>query len=127
MNEQTSSPSTRLRATREQAKLTRDALAMRVGFAATTVRAHENGQNGIRPDAALAYAAALNIKPEWLLYGDGDPTGAYPVAPPGLPTLSQGATLLAVRGLVAGAEHATETEASELKELAAWLSKRAFA
>ena len=38
-------------------------------FAATAIRNHENGTNGIRPDVADAYAKVLGVTPQWLLYG----------------------------------------------------------
>lgn len=63
-------PGERLRAARVAAGLSVQTLSERVGFAASTVRAHENGQNEIRPHAAKAYAPILKVTPGWILYGD---------------------------------------------------------
>jgi len=38
-----------------------------------TVRAHANGQNGLSAKKAEAYADALGVSPEWLLYGKSEP------------------------------------------------------
>lgn len=69
-------PGQRLRAAREAIGLTVEQLALRVGFAPTTVRAHENGQNRLRPLVASAYATALGKTPEWLLFGAGKAAAA---------------------------------------------------
>lgn len=70
------SPGDRLRRARTDAGLTVEALSERVGFAASTIRAHENGQNNIRPHAAKAYAPIVKVTPGWLLYGEKPTTGA---------------------------------------------------
>lgn len=62
-------PGERLRAARTEARLSVEQLAERIEKAPSTVRAHENGQNGIKPPMAARYARALNVTPEWLLYG----------------------------------------------------------
>lgn len=62
-------PGARLRELREAAGVSVEQLAQRVGKSPTTVRAHENGQNGIRPPMAQRYARELNSTPEWILYG----------------------------------------------------------
>jgi len=62
-------PGERLRAARVAADLSVEQLAERIEKAASTVRAHENGQNGIKAPMAERYARALNVTPEWLLYG----------------------------------------------------------
>jgi transcriptional regulator with XRE-family HTH domain len=62
-------PGERLRAARVAAELSVEQLAERIEKAASTVRAHENGQNGIKAPMAARYARALNVTPEWLLYG----------------------------------------------------------
>lgn len=62
-------PGERLRDARTKADLTVEQLAERVQKAASTVRAHENGQNGIKAPMADRYARALGVSPEWLLYG----------------------------------------------------------
>jgi transcriptional regulator with XRE-family HTH domain len=61
-------PGARLRELRLAAGLTPETLAERVGSAASTVRAHENEQNGIKPKAATAYATALGVSPEDILF-----------------------------------------------------------
>ena len=72
-------PGDRLREARAKADLTVEQLAERVQKAASTVRAHENGQNGIKAPMAERYARALSVSPEWLLYGRAaDDRGALP-------------------------------------------------
>lgn len=72
-------PGDRLRDARTKAGLTVEQLAERVQKAASTVRAHENGQNGIKAPMAQRYARALGVSPEWLLYGrSADDRGATP-------------------------------------------------
>lgn len=66
-------PGGRLRAMRKVRHLTVDQLAERSNRSQSTVRAHENGQNGIKPDAAEAYASVLKVAPEWILFGTGEP------------------------------------------------------
>jgi len=62
----------RLRLAREAAgfKSASDAIA-RFRFRASTYMAHENGQNGIRLEPALAYAKAFGVEPGWLMTGIG--------------------------------------------------------
>jgi transcriptional regulator with XRE-family HTH domain len=62
-------PGERLRKARLDAGLSVEQLAERIEKAASTVRAHENGQNGIKAPMAARYARALSVTPEWLLYG----------------------------------------------------------
>lgn len=62
-------PGDRLRQARTDAGLTVEQVAERVQKAPSTVRAHENGQNGIKAPMAARYARALSVSPEWLLYG----------------------------------------------------------
>lgn len=47
-----------------------DAIA-RFGWKGSTYMAHENGQNGLRLEPALAYAKAFGVEAGWLLTGDG--------------------------------------------------------
>ena len=61
----------RLRQARTAVGLTPEELALAIGRAASTVRAHENGQNKITAEMADAYAAALCVSPAWLLWGEG--------------------------------------------------------
>lgn len=67
-----SASASRLRQAREAAgfKNASDAVA-RFGFRTSTYMAHENGQNGIRSEPALAYARAYGVEPGWLLTGVG--------------------------------------------------------
>lgn len=44
-------------------------LSEKSGIGEKALRAHESGQNGIRPEAAAKYAAALGIQPEFILFG----------------------------------------------------------
>jgi phage repressor protein C with HTH and peptisase S24 domain len=46
-----------------------DHFARRVGKARSTINAHMNGQNNLRPAVAREYARALSVTPEFLLYG----------------------------------------------------------
>lgn len=62
-------PGDRLRQARTDAGLSVEQIAERVQKAPSTVRAHENGQNGIKAPMAARYARALGVSPEWLLYG----------------------------------------------------------
>lgn len=64
-------PGDRLRELRLRANLSVEALAERVGKAASSVRAHENGQNGIKAPVAAQYATALGVAPEEILFGSG--------------------------------------------------------
>ena len=63
----------RLRRAREAANMSRAELARRTGRAQSTIRAHESGQNNLQPEAAKAYAEALGVRPEWLLYAANPP------------------------------------------------------
>jgi transcriptional regulator with XRE-family HTH domain len=65
-------PGKRLKQARTAAGLSVEQLAERMGGAASTVRAHENGQNNIKPPMAQRYGSALGVAPEWLLYGRGE-------------------------------------------------------
>lgn len=67
----TDEPKDRLRLARSAAHLSVEELAERTGQAASTVRAHENGQNAIRPRAAQRYAEALLLDPSWIMFGAG--------------------------------------------------------
>lgn len=64
-------PGERLRQRRTALGLTVEQLAVKAGMAPSTVRAHENGQNGIRMPAAKKYARALSTTPEWLMFEAG--------------------------------------------------------
>jgi phage repressor protein C with HTH and peptisase S24 domain len=61
----------RVRAARKAAGLSALQLAERSGYSTTGIRAIENGQNGLRPDAADAFAKVLKVSPAWLLTGEG--------------------------------------------------------
>ena len=64
------SPGQRLRQAREAARLTRKELGGALSKAQSTIRAHENGQNAIGPEAASEYSRQLGVSPTWLLYGE---------------------------------------------------------
>lgn len=64
-------PGERLRQRRTALGLSVEQLAVKGGFAPSTVRAHENGQNGIRLPAARKYARALSTTPEWIMFEAG--------------------------------------------------------
>lgn len=70
-------PGDRLKLARIKGKLDNDALAKRSGFGVSTVRAHQNGQNSIRPEVAEVYGRVLRVSPAWLLYGEGEGPGEH--------------------------------------------------
>lgn len=74
----------RLRAAREAAGFEQAAEAItRFGWVASTYHAHENGQNGIKPEVAIKYARAFGVDAGWLLTGLGAPAqGEASVATP---------------------------------------------
>lgn len=59
----------RLTLLRERAGLTRGQVAELCGVILNTVRAHENGEATIGPEAAEAYARALGVTPAMVLNG----------------------------------------------------------
>jgi transcriptional regulator with XRE-family HTH domain len=61
----------RLRRARKEAKLSVEAVAKRSGYSVSGIRAIENGQNGLRPDAAETFAPILGTTPGYLLTGEG--------------------------------------------------------
>lgn len=63
----------RLTKAREASNLSREAVAERLGVSLSTVQAHENGRNGVKPDMAKAYCRIYKISLEWLFNGDGAP------------------------------------------------------
>lgn len=63
---------TRLRQARAAAGFQTPAEAIKkFRWSGSTYMAHENGQNGIRPEPAVAYANAYGVDPGWLLTGFG--------------------------------------------------------
>jgi len=67
-------PHDRLRQAREAAGFATAAdAARRFGWPAVTYRHHENGTRGFKRDAAIRYARAFRVSPEWLLFGTGGP------------------------------------------------------
>lgn len=62
-------PSERLKRTRNQSGLSVRELSKLTGIGEKAIRAHETGQNGIRPEAAEKYASALSVQPEFILFG----------------------------------------------------------
>lgn len=62
----------RLRKARTKAQLSVAQVAKRAGYSESGVRAIENGQNGLRPDAAERFAPVLSVTSAWLLTGDGE-------------------------------------------------------
>lgn len=42
------------------------------GWASSTYRAHENGQNGFKINHAKNYGEAYGVSPSWLLLGEGN-------------------------------------------------------
>lgn len=68
----------RLREARKQRGLSVTQVAERAGFSDSTVRAHENGQNKLRPEPAEVYSRILRLDVAWLLYGQGAPLDELP-------------------------------------------------
>lgn len=62
-------PGDRLRRARLSARLSVHELSERTGLGGSTIRAHENNQNNIKPDIAEIYARSLGVPPEFLLFG----------------------------------------------------------
>lgn len=64
--------SARLKLARERANFDTPTKAIeRFGWKTSTYLAHENGQNGIRPEPAMEYGRAYNVDPGWILTGIG--------------------------------------------------------
>ncbi len=68
------------------------AAARRLGLAASTYNAHENGQNEFGPDHAEAYGRAFKVSAGWLLTGNGsiEPTSSTAYPDPEIDDLSEG-------------------------------------
>ena len=110
-------PGDRLREARTKAGLSVEQLAERVQKAASTVRAHENGQNGIKAPMADRYARALSVSPSWLLYGrSADDRGQ-------LPELSELPLLTSIQ---AGAWMAMDDSGQEEPQLVPHAKDRAY-
>jgi transcriptional regulator with XRE-family HTH domain len=62
----------RLELARREAKLTHRALAKRAGVSPGTISGLENGQHDATTEKIARIAAALDIQPCWLAYGDRD-------------------------------------------------------
>lgn len=66
--------SQRLKETRLASKLTMAELAAAVGYQGKQMIGHlESGRNAPTIAICEELAAALNVRPAWLAYGDGDP------------------------------------------------------
>lgn len=64
-----STPGERLREARRRGGFSASELGAAVGLSESAVRNQENGTNGFSADTAKAYAALLDVTPEWLLFG----------------------------------------------------------
>ncbi len=63
----------RLKKLRQERRLSVDAVAALIERSPSSVRAHENGQNGISRQAAALYADAFQVSPSYILWGqEGD-------------------------------------------------------
>ena len=62
----------RLRAARNALNFSVAVVARRSGYSESGIRALENGQNDLRPDAAEKLAPVLQVTPGWLLAGEGE-------------------------------------------------------
>lgn len=70
-NDQHQSQGERLRKARMDAGFkSASEAARRFGWLPSTYLAHENGQNGLKPDVAITYAEKFGIDPGWLLTGN---------------------------------------------------------
>jgi len=114
----------RLRKARKAAGLSTVAVAAKLGLSESAVRNTENGTNGMPMSKAARYAEVVGVSAAWLAFGRNG-ADERPLA--AAPKLTASAALLAVQGLMDRAECAPKSDASQLKELAVWLSKRAFA
>lgn len=74
----------RLKLLRKERRLNVEFVADTIGVAPSTVRAHENGQNGFNAELAARYARLYEVSPEWLLFGTGD-FNFGPMSPPPAP------------------------------------------
>ena len=64
----------RLKQAREEAGLSREQVAQRLGVHFTTIQHHENGRNELRPGPAQAYAKLYKRSIGWILTGEGEDT-----------------------------------------------------
>ncbi len=62
----------RLTERRKELGLSREAVAKRMSISVSTVQAHENGRNALKPENLLAYARILKVTPNWILTGVDD-------------------------------------------------------
>lgn len=62
----------RLKRLRQDRRLSVEELAAQIERSPSSVRAHENGQNGISRKAAYLYAQALEVSPSFILWGTSD-------------------------------------------------------
>ena len=65
----------RLKAARGDRFESAAAAARHFGIAASTYRAHENGQNAFDVDQCAIYAEEYGVSPSWLAWGTGEKTG----------------------------------------------------
>ena len=63
------SPGARLKVLRERAGMSRGQIAERCGVMLSSIRAHENNEHAITPEAADAYAQALGTSRSMILSG----------------------------------------------------------
>lgn len=62
----------RLKLARSKRKFTVEKLSQLTGFAESTIRAHQNGQNNIKKDAAETYESAMSLPEGYIMYGIGE-------------------------------------------------------
>lgn len=62
----------RLKRLRQERRLSVEALAALIERSPSSVRAHENGQNGISRQAAFLYGQALSVSPSFILWGTSE-------------------------------------------------------
>ncbi len=60
---------TRIKQLRQDLKLTRDELALRVGYSANFIQEVERGRSGLSSESIKAFSTALNTSADVLLFG----------------------------------------------------------
>lgn len=63
---------TRIRARRQQLKLTQDELSELTSISQTQISEYERDRSSLRADGAVAIARVLETTVEWLVTGEGD-------------------------------------------------------
>ena len=59
----------RLERSRKEVGLSREQVAERLGVSVSTIQAHENGRNQLKPDGLISYSRIYNVSIDWLVTG----------------------------------------------------------